>query len=298
MVAVVVAGVYDDAANRLIADHLGLVAGAVLAGLLMVVALRAPLRRPGALDEGHCEDADPAVWGPEAIEPKAIAAGTHAADRPVAPAADRPDDSTGAASPDPAAPGPTMSPRALLLQVRTLEATLAEEDRRLEGVRRDSSRRAEEQIRAERERVQVTLRVLREAVAGQPGDVAAARIEVALERLGAGSGFARPLLATGASSAWAVTFAPPVPLAVPGGPVPGAVTVDEAAAPEHVGAAAPEDLPAADVDAAAGPTGGPPADAVPEAPAGPPRVLPVPPLTTSAAPARKGRRLRRSRAGV
>ena len=78
-----------------------------------------------------------------------------------------------------------ISPRALLLQVRSLEATLAEEDQRLDGVRRDAFSRAEEQVRREQSRVRVTLRVMRDVVAGQPGDVAAGRIEAALDRLGA-----------------------------------------------------------------------------------------------------------------
>ena len=61
----------------------------------------------------------------------------------------------------------------------------------------------------------MTLRVMRDVVAGQPGDVAVGRIEAALDRLGADPGFARPLLSSGPPTAWAVTFAPTLALAYP-----------------------------------------------------------------------------------
>ncbi len=50
LVTVVLAGVYDDTANALVAGHLRLVIAAFLAGLLAVVALRAPLGGPGVAD--------------------------------------------------------------------------------------------------------------------------------------------------------------------------------------------------------------------------------------------------------
>ena len=230
--AVVLAGVYDAAANRMIADHLGLMAGVLLAGLLTVGALWAPLRRQAENAGSEPEDAPRTE-----MEPRDI------------------------------------SPRALLLQVRSLEATLAEEDQRLDGVRRDAFSRAEEQVRREQSRVRVTLRVMRDVVAGQPGDVAVGRIEAALDRLGADPGFARPLLSSGPPTAWAVTFAPTLALAVPAasGPAPAGVHVLADAGP---------------ADAVA--------DTVAATPTEPARVLPVPPPPTPAAPTRRGRRLRRS----
>lgn len=266
VVTVVLAGVYDDTANALVAGHLRLLIAAFLAGLLAVVALRAPLRRPAAADAGELQDEGPAAWEPEAIEPKAITAGTHAAGRGDVPAEQAPP-----------VPGPTeagISPQALLLQVRSLEATLAEEDLRLGRVRREAAQDAEDQFQREQRRVRVTMRVMRALVADQTGDAAVARMETALDRLATDPGFARPQLSPPASGTWAVGFAAPVPLAamiLPGPPT----------APTE-----PDALPEAVPDAAA-----------PAEPAGPARVLPVPPPPAPLAPARKGRRARRA-AGV
>ncbi len=293
VVAVVAAGVYDDTANALIAGHLGVVAGAFLAGLLAVVALRAPLRRPGAArpdvhpdaDHDSGADEDSAAWEPEAIEPKAIVAGTHATGSPGEPeddsapspaeAAARADDPSRDLDPDPA-----ISPQALLLQVRTLEATLAEEDLRLGRVRREAARKADEQVRREHDRVRVTLRVMRAVVADVPGQAAVARMETALDRLAVDDGFVRPQLSPVSTGTWPVVFAPPAPLAALA-----------AAAADLAGAADPatEDLP--------GSAGSPVDEAARPAPAGPAKVLPVPPPPAPLVPTRKSRRARRA-AGV
>jgi hypothetical protein len=291
-VAVVAAGVYDAAANRLISDHLGLVVGALVLGLLLVVALRAPRGRP-EIASWTAEEQGDEETGAGWVRKHACATGERDVSGPeTGPVQEEAGDAPGDTPRREVAPK-DISPRALLLQVRTLEATLAEEDRRLDSLREETSRRAEEQIRVGRERVQLTLRVLRVAVAGQPGDIGAARIEAALERLGSGDGFRRPVLAAGPSAAWSVAFAPPVPFAVPGRP-----ESDDPVAPEDAAAAAPADPAHPVVDAAAEATAEAARNDVPETPAGPPRVLPVPPLSTPQAPTRRGRGLRRNKAGV
>lgn len=288
VVTVVVAGAYDDTANALVAGHLRLLIATLLAGLLAVVALRAPLRRPAAADTAELQDEDPAAWEPEAIEPKAIVAGTHAAGRGGEPSDE--------ASPVPGPSEAGISPQALLLQVRSLEATLAEEDLRLGRVRREAAKDAEDQVNREQRRVRVTMRVMRALVADQTGDAAVARMETALDRLATDSRFARPQLSPPASGTWPVAFAPPVPLA--------SLTVPAVAA-----ATGPADVvdPASAVTV--GPAGGDgaltaptelddvPEPAAPTEPAGLARVLPVPPPPAPLVPARKGRRARRA-AGV
>jgi hypothetical protein len=249
VVTVVVAGMYDDTANALVAGHLRLLIAAFGAGLLVVVALRAPLPGPAVADAGERQDEDAAAWDPEAIEPKATVAGAHTVVSPGA-SSDEP-----AATAAPAGPAqPEISPQALLMQVRSLEATLAEEDLRLGRVRREAAKEADDQVRREQRRVRVTMRVMRELVADQSGDAAVARMETALDRLATDTRFARPQLPPVGAGTWPVAFAAPVPLAaltVPVVAAAGAGVAGGAAAGAGTGSAAGADGAVVDVAVAA-----------------------------------------------
>lgn len=119
----------------------------------------------------------------------------------------------------------SISPHALELQVRCLEATLAEQDEVLAHQERalgeqrtaldEAHRQADQQAVAaretERRRVRAAVHALRDTVADVPGDVAADRVATALERLSVDAGFARPLLAPPSGAGLAVVFAAPAP---------------------------------------------------------------------------------------
>lgn len=186
------------------------------------------------------------------------------------------------AGPDPDAGTTYISPRALELQVRSLEAALAEQDTRLEAVRSEGRRLCEEHLRADRVRMGAVAQALRAAIADQPTAAGIGRLESAIGRIGVEPVFARPRLVFGSGNP-AVAFAAPRPADEP------------ARAAEPVPVAGPDEAhadqaPGVETDDTAQP---PTPEPVPVRLAASSRVLPVPAPTVTAPPPKTRRRLRR-----
>lgn len=185
--------------------------------------------------------------------------------------------------------------RKLEFQVRCLEATLSEHDELLREALDAAAGRLEEPTVLEQQRVRSVLSAIRGAVADQRGDVAVARVEAALDRLGRPPRVARPLLSP--SGHLPLTFAAPRPFALPGAPTPAAAaapaTTDPAPDQAPAGASAVEAPADSTSDAAADPAvvGAAPEPAAPLAPV---KVLPVPAPLVPATAQRRRRGLRRS----
>ena len=284
----------------LLAQHWYVVAPAVAVVLFVALLLRRPARPAAAAAPEAASEADVVAVPVEAAE---------LADSGVD-EADRAELAAEAAEPAAVADSADLSPRALQLYVRSLEAALSEQDERLDDVRRSADLQAEEVLRRDRERVRATLDVMHATLSGQPGEVAAHRIDAALARIGVEPGVTRPLLSARPSGGLVVAFgAPPAPVApvvrhapapaaeaaeavpAPAAPVAGPAGQPLADAPVAAAAADPvadpatPDRPAAAADAPAAPQPVPPA---------PRRVLPVPAPPPEAAPERGRRRMRRT----
>ena len=115
--------------------------------------------------------------------------------------------------------------RALLLHIRSLEATLEEQYAEHERIRKELAVELDDARRHDGARALSTVMALRPRLAGEPGDIAVARVEAALARLSAPSAFSRPPLVLGATAG-----APP-PLAGPAHPHLSAVSADAGADP-------------------------------------------------------------------
>lgn len=167
---------------------------ALVLGLLVLVALvrrRSASRAPAdQVDEPEpMDELDEATETHEAIETA----------EPVEPA--DPED-----GPVQEPPATVLSPSVLTAYVRTLEATLAEQDQRLHEVTSSADRLLSETRERQAERVQCTLLAMRERLTDQPGDVVLNRVETALARLGS-TRTARPLLPADPSGCLPIAFA-------------------------------------------------------------------------------------------
>ena len=161
-------------------DTIPLGPGAVLLALVLLLAISVVTRRQSASD----------------------ASGTDQATAPPA----APDGDPASEPPSPGTTDP-VPPRVVDVYVRTLEATLAEQDDRLHAVRRSADQRVAEVRQRQAQRVRSTLLAIREEVVDQPGEVVMNRVEAALARLGSDPKIARPLLPAAPSGSLPVAFA-------------------------------------------------------------------------------------------